>query len=75
MKGRTAIAAAAVALLLGAPMMGCSSHEHKGPAQKAGEKVDSAIETTGDAAKKAGDKVGNAAKKTGNKIEDATDVK
>ena len=75
MKGRNAIASAVVALLLGAPMMGCSSHEHKGPAQKAGAKVDDAIESTGDAAKKAGDKVGGAAKKAGNKVEDATDVK
>ena len=64
MKGRNAIASAVVAILLGALTVGCSSHEHKGPAQKTGEAVDHAIETTGDAAKK-----------TGNKIEDATDVR
>lgn len=37
--------------------------EDKGPAEKAGEKVDKAIDKTGDAVKKAGDKVKDAANK------------
>ena len=34
-----------------------SSCEKKGPAEKAGEKVDNAIEKAGDKAEKAGDKI------------------
>ena len=71
MDGRKAVSAALATLLLSAPVIGCT--QHKGPAQRAGEKVDNAVEETGDAAKKAGNKVGGAAKKAGDKIEDATD--
>lgn len=71
MKGRKVFGVVLTALLLSAPCVGC--HQHKGPAQRAGAKIDDAVEDTGDAAKRAGNKVGGAVKKAGDKIEDATD--
>jgi len=41
-------------LMLGFSLSSC---EKKGPAEKAGEKVDNAIEKAGDKAEKAGDKI------------------
>ncbi len=58
-------------LLMAAPIVGC--HRHKGPAERAGAKIDSAVETAGDKAQEAGHKVGGAVEKAGDKIEDATD--
>ena len=57
MKSSSALAAA---LLLAFAMVGLSACEKKGPAERAGEAVDKAVENTGEAVKEAGDKVKDA---------------
>lgn len=49
--------------------VGC---EQQGPAQKAGEKVDKAVDQAGKTMQKAGDKVEEAAKEAEKKIKEAT---
>ncbi|HET8532296.1 MAG TPA: hypothetical protein VFO08_14180 [Methylomirabilota bacterium] len=46
--------------------------EQKGPAEKAGEKVDKAVEQAGKAMEKAGDKIEEKAKEADKKIKEAT---
>lgn len=58
----------AVGLALGL-LVGC---EQKGPAEKAGEKVDKAVEQAGKAMEKAGDKIEEKAKEADKKIKEAT---
>lgn len=41
-------------------LAGCDGCEREGPAERAGEKVDDAVEDAGDAAEDAGDKVEDA---------------
>ena len=64
---RAAVLAAALGLAFGA---GC---HRKGPAERAGEKIDKAVEKTGDALEDAGDKTRDAAEKAGKKVKDAVD--
>lgn len=45
--------------------------KEQGPAEKAGEKIDTMVEKTQDSMKDAGDKIGEGIEKTGEKIEDA----
>ena len=49
-----------LAALVAATALGATACEQKGPAERAGEKIDKAAETTGDAIKDAGDKVKDA---------------
>jgi predicted small lipoprotein YifL len=50
-------------------LVGC---EQKGPAEKAGEKVDKAVDQAGKTMEKAGDKIQDAAKDAEKKIKEAT---
>lgn len=50
-------------------LVGC---EQKGPAQKAGEKVDKAVEGAGKEVEKAGDKIGEKVDEAAKKVKDAT---
>ena len=52
-------------------LVGCD--DRKGPAQKAGEKVDNAAKKTGDAVKDAAEKTGDAVKDAAEKTGDAVD--
>ena len=54
----------AVALLAGC--------EQKGTAEKAGQKIDKAVEDTGKELKKAGEKTGEAIEEAGKKLKDAS---
>ena len=64
---RTAAVAACAAML----MLGLSACEKKGPAEKAGEKVDHAMDSVKDSGEKAADKVEAAADKAADKVQDA----
>ncbi len=50
-------------------LVGC---EQKGPAEKAGQKIDKAVEDTGKEVQKAGEKVGEKLEEAGKKVKDAT---
>jgi hyperosmotically inducible protein len=50
-------------------LAGC---EQKGPAEKAGQKIDKAVEDTGKELQKAGEKAGEKLEEAGKKIEDAS---
>lgn len=67
------ISALAVLLvaLLALPLAGCA--EEKGPMEKAGEKVDDAIDEVTDTAEDIGDEIGDAVEDVGEEVEDATD--
>lgn len=54
---------------------GIGACERKGPAERAGEKVDKAVERAGDKVERAGDKVGGAAERAAEKVEEKTDRK
>jgi hyperosmotically inducible protein len=58
-----------LAVLLFATALGAAACERKGPAERAGEKIDKAAEKAGDAVKDASDKV----KDAGDKVKDAVD--
>ncbi|WP_020167570.1 MULTISPECIES: hypothetical protein [Methylotenera] len=60
---------AALALLFAVGLTACE----KGPAEKAGEKMDNAAETAGDKIENATDKAGEKLEEAGDKIEDKTD--
>ena len=70
MKIVRAIAAALLAVFFAVVVSAC---EHKGPAERAGEKVDNAAQTARDKAEDMGDKAGDKAEDMGDKAEDATD--
>ena len=60
----------ALALSFGITLLaGC---EQKGPMEKAGEKVDKAVEGMGKEMKKAGEKVGEGLEEAGKKVKDAS---
>ena len=50
-------------------LAGC---EQKGTAEKAGQKIDKAVEDTGKELKKAGEKVGESLEEAGKKVKDAS---
>jgi hypothetical protein len=52
---------------------GIGACERKGPAERAGENVDKAVERAGDKVERAGEKVGGAAERAGDKVEEKTD--
>ena len=52
---------------------GIGACEQKGPAERAGERVDKAVERAGDKVERAGEKVGGAAERAGDKVEEKTD--
>jgi predicted small lipoprotein YifL len=54
-------------------IMALSACEQKGPAEKAGEKIDNAAETLGDKIEDATDSASDKVEEAGDKIEDATD--
>lgn len=58
-----------LALLMAVGLAACE----KGPAEKAGEKIDNAAETLGDKIESATDKAGDKLEEAGDKIEDKTD--
>ena len=61
---------AVVALGLGMALLaGC---EQKGPAEKAGQKIDKAVEDTGKELQKAGEKAGEKLDEAAKKVKDAT---
>lgn len=60
---------AALTLLLAVGLTACE----KGPAEKAGEKMDNAAETMGDKIENATDNAGEKMEEAGDKIEDKTD--
>lgn len=70
----TRIAAALFVLLFalggGAMLTGC---EEKGPAEKAGEKLDNAVEEIGDGIDEAAEDAGDAVEEAADEVEEATD--
>ena len=60
---------ATLAILLAFGLTACE----KGPAEKAGEKIDNAAERVGDKIEDATDKAGDKMEEAGDKIEDKTD--
>jgi len=54
---------------------GIGACERKGPAERAGEKIDKAVEGAGDKVEQAGEKVGGAAEEAAEKVEEKTDRK
>lgn len=63
------LSVAALALLFALGLTACE----KGPAEKAGEKIDNAAENMGDKIEDATDKAGDKLEEAGDKIEDKTD--
>ncbi|HSH54780.1 MAG TPA: hypothetical protein VK967_07100 [Methylotenera sp.] len=63
------LSVAALALLFAIGLTACE----KGPAEKAGEKIDNAAESMGDKIEDATDKAGDKLEEAGDKIEDKTD--
>ena len=61
---------ATFALLFAVAFTACSE---KGPAEKAGEEIDNAVENAGDAIENATDEAGDTLEQAGDKIEDKTD--
>lgn len=59
----------AVALL---SMLALSACEQKGPAERAGEQIDNAVENAGDKIENATDEAGKAIEEAGDKIEQST---
>lgn len=62
-----------LAAVLGISTVGLAACDNKGPAEKAGEKVDNATSKTGDAMDNAADKASDAADKAGDKVKDSTE--
>lgn len=54
-------------------LIGLSACQEKGPAEKAGENIDNAVEEMGDKIENATDNAGDALEDAGDKIEDKTD--
>jgi hyperosmotically inducible protein len=65
----------AILLMAVALGFGIGACERKGPAERAGEKVDKAVEGAGDKVEHAGEKVGGAAERAAEKVEEKTDRK
>lgn len=62
-----------IALLAGVFAVGISACEDEGPAEKAGETVDEAIDETGDTMEEAADSAEEAAEEAGDELEEAAD--
>jgi len=61
------------ALLAGVFAVGISACEDEGPAEKAGEQVDEAIEETGDTMEEAADEAGGELEEAADTVEEKTD--
>ena len=61
-----------IMMALGLALTVLAGCEQKGPAEKAGEKVDKAVDQAGKSMEKAGDKIQDAAKDAETKIKEAT---
>lgn len=59
-------------LSLGLGLVVLAGCEQKGPAEKAGQKIDKAVEDTSKELQKAGEKVGEKLEEAGKKVKDAT---
>ena len=64
--GTVSTVVVASALLAGAMLVTLSACEQQGPAEKAGEKIDSAVEKAGEQMEKAGDSIRDATKPSNN---------
>jgi hypothetical protein len=65
----------AIVLLVVGLGFGIGACERKGPAERAGEQIDKAVEGAGDKVEQAGEKVGGAAEEAAEKVEEKTDRK
>ncbi len=65
----------AILLLVVGLGFGIGACERKGPAERAGEQVDKAVEGAGDKVEQAGEKAGGAVEKAAEKVEEKTDRK
>ncbi len=65
----------AMLMLAAAVGFGLSACEKKGPAERAGEKIDKAVEEAAEKAGETGKKIGDAAKETAEKVEKTFDKK
>jgi hypothetical protein len=65
----------AILLLVVGLGFGIGACERKGPAERAGEQIDKAVEGAGDKVEQAGEKVGGAAEEAAEKVEEKTDRK
>lgn len=63
----------ALGALLLTTFIGLTACQEKGPAEKAGENIDSAVENMGDKIEDATDNAGDKLEEAGDKIEDKTD--
>ena len=72
MRMRIIVSAAAAALMIGSVALttsACSDRRHsRGPAERAGAKVDRAADKTGDAIERGAEKTGDAIEKGGRKV-------
>jgi hypothetical protein len=64
-----------VGLILSVLLFGVVACEQKGPAEKAGEKIDNVAEKAGEKLEDDSDKVKDKLEEVGGKVEDATDKK
>jgi len=62
-----------IALIAGMFAVGISACEDEGPAERAGETVDEAIEETGDTMEEAAESAEDAAEEAGDELEEAAD--
>lgn len=65
----------AILLLVVGLGFGIGACERKGPAERAGEQIDKAVEGAGDKVEQVGEKVGGAIEKAAEKVEEKTDRK
>ena len=70
---RTLTRISLTALLAGMFAVGISACEDKGPAEKAGERVDEAIEETGDTMEEAAEEAGDELEEAADRVEEKTD--
>lgn len=68
---RTLLMASFLGVGLSVGLVACDTHE--GPAERAGEDIDRAMENAGDKTEQAGEEARDSIEQAGDKIEDATD--
>jgi hypothetical protein len=75
MRSRTLVGCGLVLAIVLLALSGCDGNgcHREGPAERAGKKVDEAVEQTGDAMKDAGDKANTAVEDTKEQLEDAVE--
>jgi len=65
----------AILLLVVGLGFGIGACERKGPAERAGEQIDKAVEGAGDKVEQVGEKIGGAVERSAEKVEEKTDRK